>query len=47
MNDTKTVEAVQWLQDQFCDAKTVNPGAVNNDTTAPTRCSRTARAAST
>ncbi len=32
MNDPKTVEAVQWLQDQFCDAKTVNPGAVSNDT---------------
>ena len=23
----------QWLQDQFCTAKTVNPGAVSNDTT--------------
>ena len=33
MNDPKTVEAVQWLQDQFCNAKTVNPGAVSNDTT--------------
>ena len=33
MNDPKTVEAVQYLQDQFCKAKTVNPGAVSNDTT--------------
>ncbi|WP_336204883.1 sugar ABC transporter substrate-binding protein [Nonomuraea sp. LPB2021202275-12-8] len=33
MNDPKTVEAVQFLQDQFCKAKTVNPGAVSNDTT--------------
>ncbi|NUO98900.1 MAG: sugar ABC transporter substrate-binding protein [Nonomuraea sp.] len=32
-NDPKTVEAVQYLQDQFCKAKTVNPGAVSNDTT--------------
>ncbi|NUR85699.1 MAG: sugar ABC transporter substrate-binding protein [Nonomuraea sp.] len=31
--DPKTVEAVQFLQDQFCKAKTVNPGAVSNDTT--------------
>ncbi|WP_051367168.1 sugar ABC transporter substrate-binding protein [Hamadaea tsunoensis] len=29
----KTVEAVKFLQDQFCVAKTVNPGAVNNNTT--------------
>ena len=33
MNDPKAVEAVQYLQDQFCKAKTVNPGAVSNDTT--------------
>ncbi|TDD20613.1 sugar ABC transporter substrate-binding protein [Nonomuraea diastatica] len=33
MNDPKTVEAVQYLQDQFCTTKTVNPGAVSNDTT--------------
>jgi multiple sugar transport system substrate-binding protein len=33
VNDPKTVEAVQYLQDQFCKAKTVNPGAVSNDTT--------------
>ncbi|MFG1943518.1 extracellular solute-binding protein [Nonomuraea sp. NPDC048826] len=33
VSDPKTVEAVQYLQDQFCDAKTVNPGAVSNDTT--------------
>ncbi|SEF63998.1 multiple sugar transport system substrate-binding protein [Nonomuraea solani] len=33
MNDPKTVEAVQYLQDQFCKSKTVNPGAVSNDTT--------------
>lgn len=33
MNDPRTVEAVRFLQDQFCDAKTVNPGAVSNDTT--------------
>ncbi|MFI6325893.1 extracellular solute-binding protein [Nonomuraea sp. NPDC050556] len=33
VNDPKTVEAVKWLQDQFCTAKTVNPGAVSNDTT--------------
>lgn len=31
--DPKTVEAVKFLQDQFCVAKTVNPGAVSNDTT--------------
>lgn len=28
-----TVEAVRWLRDQFCTAKTVNPGAVSDDTT--------------
>lgn len=33
VTDPKTVEAVQFLQDQFCKAKTVNPGAVSNDTT--------------
>ncbi|MEU7000138.1 sugar ABC transporter substrate-binding protein [Nonomuraea sp. NPDC046570] len=33
VNDPRTVEAVRWLQDQFCTAKTVNPGAVSNDTT--------------
>ncbi|WP_113699606.1 ABC transporter substrate-binding protein [Nonomuraea lactucae] len=33
VNDPKTVEAVQYLQDQFCKNKTVNPGAVSNDTT--------------
>ncbi|WP_240777449.1 ABC transporter substrate-binding protein [Nonomuraea basaltis] len=32
-NDPKFVEAVQYLQDQFCKTKTVNPGAVSNDTT--------------
>ncbi|MEW9547880.1 extracellular solute-binding protein [Nonomuraea sp. NPDC050783] len=32
-NDPRFVEAVQYLQDQFCKAKTVNPGAVSNDTT--------------
>ncbi|MFF5205830.1 ABC transporter substrate-binding protein [Streptosporangium sp. NPDC000396] len=32
-DDPRTVEAVKWLQDQFCTAKTVNPGAVSNDTT--------------
>jgi multiple sugar transport system substrate-binding protein len=32
MNDPRTVEAVQYLQDQFCTNKTVNAGAVNNDT---------------
>ncbi|WP_049575421.1 sugar ABC transporter substrate-binding protein [Nonomuraea sp. SBT364] len=32
-SDPKTVEAVKFLQDQFCTAKTVNPGAVSNDTT--------------
>jgi multiple sugar transport system substrate-binding protein len=32
-SDPKTVEAVQYLQDQFCKTKTVNPGAVSNDTT--------------
>ncbi|MFI6389526.1 extracellular solute-binding protein [Nonomuraea sp. NPDC050547] len=33
VSDPKTVEAVKWMQDQFCTAKTVNPGAVSNDTT--------------
>ncbi|GAA0928608.1 sugar ABC transporter substrate-binding protein [Nonomuraea longicatena] len=33
VTDPKTVEAVKWMQDQFCTAKTVNPGAVSNDTT--------------
>ncbi|MEU6712604.1 sugar ABC transporter substrate-binding protein [Nonomuraea sp. NPDC046802] len=33
VNDPKTIEAVQYLQDQFCKAKSVNPGAVSNDTT--------------
>lgn len=32
-NDPKFVEAVQYLQDEFCKTKTVNPGAVSNDTT--------------
>ncbi|QYC39661.1 Lipoprotein LipO precursor [Nonomuraea coxensis DSM 45129] len=32
-NDPRFVEAVQYLQDQFCRTKTVNPGAVSNDTT--------------
>ncbi|MEV4396142.1 sugar ABC transporter substrate-binding protein [Nonomuraea sp. NPDC049607] len=32
-DDPRTVEAVQYLQDQFCRSKTVNPGAVSNDTT--------------
>ncbi|MEO3872339.1 sugar ABC transporter substrate-binding protein [Nonomuraea sp. B12E4] len=32
-NDPKFVEAVRYLQDQFCKTKTVNPGAVSNDTT--------------
>ncbi|MER7505408.1 sugar ABC transporter substrate-binding protein [Nonomuraea pusilla] len=31
--DPRTVEAVRFLQDQFCRARTVNPGAVSNDTT--------------
>ncbi|GAA0975242.1 sugar ABC transporter substrate-binding protein [Acrocarpospora macrocephala] len=31
--DAKFVEAIKFLQDQFCVAKTVNPGAVSNDTT--------------
>ncbi|MGW5682644.1 sugar ABC transporter substrate-binding protein [Nonomuraea sp. NPDC003754] len=31
--DPRTVEAVTWLQNQFCVARTVNPGAVSNDTT--------------
>lgn len=33
INNTKSVEAVSWLKDQFCAQKTVNPGAVNNNTT--------------
>ncbi|GAA2302975.1 sugar ABC transporter substrate-binding protein [Nonomuraea roseoviolacea subsp. roseoviolacea] len=33
VNDPRTVEAVRYLQDQFCRTKTVNPGAVSNDTT--------------
>lgn len=33
INNTKSTEAVQWLKDQFCTNKTVNPGAVNNNTT--------------
>ncbi|MEU8248581.1 sugar ABC transporter substrate-binding protein [Nonomuraea sp. NPDC048916] len=33
VNDPKTVEAVQYLQNHFCTSKTVNPGAVSNDTT--------------
>ena len=33
INNAKSVEAVKWLQDQFCVNKTVNPGAVNNNTT--------------
>lgn len=33
VNDPKTVEAVQFLQDQFCKTRTVNPGAVSNYTT--------------
>jgi multiple sugar transport system substrate-binding protein len=33
INNDKSVEAVSWLKDQFCTAKTVNPGAVNLNTT--------------
>ncbi|NUT19624.1 MAG: sugar ABC transporter substrate-binding protein [Hamadaea sp.] len=33
INNAKSVEAVQWLQDRFCDDKSVNAGAVNNNTT--------------
>ncbi|GIG62197.1 sugar ABC transporter substrate-binding protein [Longispora fulva] len=33
VNSEKSVQAVTWLRDQFCVAKSVNPGAVNNDTT--------------
>jgi multiple sugar transport system substrate-binding protein len=33
VSDPRTVEAVRYLQDQFCKTKTVNPGAVSNDTT--------------
>lgn len=33
INNAKSVEAIRWLQDQFCKAKTVNPGAVNVNTT--------------
>lgn len=33
INNAKSVEAVAWLRDQFCTHKTVNPGAVNNNTT--------------
>ncbi len=33
INNAKSVEAVQWLKDQFCTNKSVNPGAVNNNTT--------------
>ncbi|MFI7444000.1 sugar ABC transporter substrate-binding protein [Nonomuraea indica] len=33
VSDPRTVEAVQYLQDQFCTSRTVNPGAVSNDTT--------------
>lgn len=33
INNDKSVEAVSWLKDQFCAHKTVNPGAINNNTT--------------
>ncbi|HCT79737.1 MAG TPA: sugar-binding protein [Micromonosporaceae bacterium] len=33
INNTKSVEAVSWLRDQFCTNKSVNPGAVTNNTT--------------
>jgi multiple sugar transport system substrate-binding protein len=33
INNTKSVEAVSWLKDQFCAQKSVNPGAINNNTT--------------
>ena len=33
VNNAKTVEAVAWLQQQFCANKSVNPGAVNVNTT--------------
>ncbi|MFI6477199.1 extracellular solute-binding protein [Nonomuraea sp. NPDC050663] len=33
VNQPNAVEAVKFLQDQFCTAKSVNPGAVSNDTT--------------
>ena len=33
VTDPKTVEAVEFVKTQFCTTKTVNPGAVNNDTT--------------
>lgn len=33
VNSDKSVEAVSWLKDQFCVHKSVNPGAVNINTT--------------
>ena len=33
INNDKSVEAVTWLKEQFCTAKTVIPGAVNTNTT--------------
>ncbi|MBO3746541.1 sugar ABC transporter substrate-binding protein [Streptosporangiaceae bacterium NEAU-GS5] len=33
VNTPQFVQAIQYLQDQFCKGKTVNPGAVSNDTT--------------
>lgn len=33
INNPQSIEAVTWLKDQFCTHKTVNPGAVNNNTT--------------
>ncbi|MCP2322583.1 multiple sugar transport system substrate-binding protein [Hamadaea flava] len=33
VGDAKSVEAVKWLQDRFCVDKSVNPGAVNVNTT--------------
>ncbi|HEU4424864.1 MAG TPA: sugar ABC transporter substrate-binding protein [Pilimelia sp.] len=33
INNDRSVEAVSWLKDQFCTAKTVIPGAVNTNTT--------------
>jgi multiple sugar transport system substrate-binding protein len=33
INNSKSVEAISWLKDQFCTNKSVNPGAVNNNTT--------------
>ncbi|MGN9908822.1 sugar ABC transporter substrate-binding protein [Phytohabitans sp. LJ34] len=33
INNAKSVEAATWLKEQFCTRKTVNPGAVNLNTT--------------